>query len=452
MNRRVWVITIAVLSGGAVFAAAAEIEVGAPVRVTPRNGFAFYNPTGIAIGKYLYVYAQGTGAAEDEASCGRWSDKIIAFRAPLVDGVPGEFERVGRISPCVNAPVTDVHHPYHPNPPASFGPGQIFRATVGRARKYHLLADVSDTINFFHVWRGESADGINWKWFISDGINNQQFHGRRETIRDRSDAVEHTIDVVVQPESFIRATKVAMLNPILLPAHGAINNAQWWGFFNFWLDTFAIGRMTIDWDLTGTVPAVRMVESVSGSQYRWRALTPTGTGTFLLDFKPHAFRTRANAKTLLYDIAPDGYQLWASDDTLGSYGANVNCDTEKIVRCDRPEGCLTADGSGCEYGYSCSPFLRNTGDHGDSVRGLTGGFVWWPVSRSTFDPAGKVLRSDSRFMPSGYVEARLFPFRWNSPAGKRYLFSATNDANICDEFLFSAYYKMYVVKTELVRE
>src|SRR5204863_2077619 len=142
-----------------------------------------------------------SGAPGEEASCDPNSDMIIAFRAPITNGVPGDFERVGRISPCVNAPVTDPAHPAHPNPPASFGPGQIFRARS----KYHLLADVSETINFFNVWRAESPDGINWKWFISDAINNQQFNGRHEVIRDRSDAVEHTIDVVVQPRSFIHS-------------------------------------------------------------------------------------------------------------------------------------------------------------------------------------------------------------------------------------------------------
>jgi len=453
MNRRLRV-AIGVALCGVFPAAAAEVEAGAPVRVTPPAAFSFYNPTGITIGKYLYVYSQGTGAPGDDESCSRAGDKIIAFRAPIADGVPGRFERVGRISPCVNAPVSDPHHPDHPNPPASFGPGQIFRATVGRVRKLHLLADASDSINFFHVWRGESTDGINWKWFISDDINNQQFHGRRETIRDPSDAVEHTIDVVVQPRSFIHATAVGMLNPILLATNGAVNNAQWWGFFNFWDGAFAVGRMSVDWDSTGTIPAVRMVESVNGSQYRWRTLKSTGGpgGSFLLDFRPYAFRVRSNAKTLIYDTAPDGYQLWATDETLGQYGSNVNCDTTKVILCDRPEGCATGDGSGCEFGYSCNPFLRNTGDRGDTVRGQTGGFVWWPVTRFSFGVNATVLRSDSRYMPTGYVEGRLFPFRWNSPTGRRYLFSATNDENICNEFLFSAYYKMYVVRTELTRE
>lgn len=429
--------------------AAAEIEVGSPVRVTPASAFTFYNPTGITIGDYLYIYAQGGGAPGEEASCGAASDKIVAFRARITGGVPGEFERVGRISPCVNAPVAGAAHPLDPLP-ASFGPGQVFRATVGRARKVHLLADVSDTVNFFHVWRGESIDGVNWKWFISEGIDNRQFDGRRETIRDPSDAVAHTIDVVVQPQSFIRATSVGMLNPILLATNAAVNNAQWWGFFNFWSDGFAIGRMSVDWDSTGTTPAVRMVESVDGSQVRWRTLKADGGG-FLLDFQPYAFRTRANAKTLLYDAAPGGYQLWAADETLGQYGSGVNCDTTKVLRCDRPEGCATADGSGCEFGDSCNAFLRNTGDFGDTWRGATAGFVWWPVTRFTFAPAPAVLESGGRFMPSGYAEARLFPFRWNSPTGRRYLFSSTNDANICEEFLFSAYYKMYVVRTELAR-
>ena len=199
--------------------------------------------------------------------------------------------------------------------------------------------------------------------------------------------------------------------------------------------------MSVDWN--GAVPIVKVV---AASDFRWRTLTPTGGagGSALLDFTPFAFRARANAKTLIADRFR-GYQLWASDETLGRYGMNVNCDTTKSLVCNRPEGCPTGDGSGCPYGLSCNVFLRNTGDPGEAAPGTGSGFVWWPVTRFNFG-ARNIVRSRTRFLPSGYAEARLFPFRWNSPTGRRYLFSSTNDAHVCDEFLFSAFYKMYVVR------
>jgi len=427
-----------------------EVEKSASLtRVTPTNAFSFYNTTGITIGNYLYTYHQGGGAASEDVSCTP-GDKIIAYRAPITNGVPGTFERVGRISPCVKSPTTDSRHPDHPNPPASYGPGQIFRATLGGVTKYHLMADVSDTLNFFNVWRAESPDGINWKWYISDEINNQQFHGKRETIRDLADVVTHTIDIVVQAESFIHSNGTVLLNPILLSTGGGTNNAQWWGFFNFWSGTSAIGQMSVDWDSTGTVPTVKMLTNVSGSTYTWRTLTSTGGagGSALLDFAPWAHRIPANAKSLINDAATGVYQLWAGTDRLGTYGANVNCNTTTTRLCTTAGGCATGDGSGCPQGATCNVFLRNTGSPGEVMSGVGSGFVWYPVTRFTFG-ADNVVYSRTRALPSGYAEARMFPFRWNSPTGRRYLFSATNDANICTQFLFSPYLKMYVVRTEL---
>ncbi len=60
------------------------------------------------------------------------------------------------------------------------------------------------------------------------------------------------------------------------------------------------------------------------------------------------------------------------------------------------------------------------------------------------------LYSTVRSMPSGYSEARMYPFRWNSPTGIRYMFSATNDANICTKFLFNPHVGTQVVRARLV--
>jgi len=428
--------------------AGTEVETTGAVRISPPNVFAAYNTTGITIGNYLYIYNQGGGQPGEDASCGSGSgDKITAYRALITNGVPGAFERVGRISPCVFSPTTDP--PRGSNPPASYGPGQIFQATLGGVTKYHLLADVSDTISFYNVWRAESADGINWKWYISQDINNSQFNGVRETIHDSADVVTHTIDIVVQPQSFIHATSVFMLNPILLSTRALTNNAQWWGFFNFWNGTGEAGELLVDWDSTGTVPTVSVVSNVSGGSYTFTPLPQNGGagGSSTLNFVPYAFRTNVNVKSLLYDPTVAAYQLWGSA-SLGTYDANVGCDTTQRLVCNTPGGCATGDGSGCPYGQSCNVFLRNTGAAGEVIQGNGSGFLWWGVTRFSFGGDNGVY-SQTRYLPSGYELARIFPFRWDSPTGRRYLFSATNDTNICSQFLFSGFYKMYVVQTEV---
>ncbi|HEY2828978.1 MAG TPA: hypothetical protein VGJ88_02600 [Thermoanaerobaculia bacterium] len=443
-----FVFFVSLFAGAAL--AATEVETTGPTRITPPNAFAFYNSTGITIGNYLYVYHQGGAQPGEDASCNPSGDKIIAYRALITNGVPGTFERVGRISPCVYSPTSDPGHPMAPNPPASFGPGQIFQATLGGVTKYHLLADVSDAISFYNVWRAESTDGINWKWYISQAINNQQFNGVRETIRDSVDVVTHTIDIVVQPQSFIHTSSIYMLNAVLLSTSAFKNNSEWWGFFNFWSGSPQVGEMLVDWDSTGTVPTVSMVSAVSGGAYTFRTLAQNGGagGSSELDFVPYGFRTNVNVKTLLYDPTAATYQLWGGAN-IGPYDAgNVSCDTTKTLKCTTPGGCRTGDGSGCPYNQTCNVFLRNTGVAGDSIQGSGSGFLWWPVNRFSFGADNRVS-SLTRFLPSGWEFARMFPFRWNSPTGRRFLFSATNDDNICTQFLFGGFYKMYVVKTEV---
>lgn len=431
-----------------------EVETAGGLPVTPQNSHAAYNTTGITIGNNLYVYHQGKGQPGEDASCTQPGDQIIAYRAPITNGVPGTFQRVGRISPCVFSPTADPNNPLGANPPAFFGPGQIFQATLGGVTKYHLLADVSDARVFSNVWRAESADGINWKWYISQDINNQQFNGRKESFKDAADAALHTIDIVVQPQSFIHSTSVAMLNPILLSAQPLTNNAQWWGFFNFHSDIRKIGEMAVDWDATGTVPTVSMVSNVSGGSYTFTALPQNGGagGSSTLNFVPYALRTDVNVKTLLFDATVNAYQLWGSAH-LGTYNANVGCNTATTLACNSSNGnpqhgCATGDGSSCPYGQSCNVFLRNTGAAGEVIQGNGSGFLWWAVTRVSFGGDNGVF-SRMRALPSGYELARNFPFRWNSPTGRRYLFSATNDANICSEFLYSGFLKMYVVETEV---
>ena len=438
MKKTVWLCLAALVCALNAFALG-EVETAGGARITPANGSTFYNPTGITIGNYLYVYMQGSDPTAQEASCPS-GDKIIAYRALITNGVPGTFERVGRISPCVNAPVGATT--------ASYGPGQVFEATLGGVTKYHLLADASDTLSFYNVWRAESTDGINWTWHISSAVNNSQFNGHRETIHDSADVLTHTIDIIVDADSFIHSTSVFILNPIMLSTNPGTNNAQWWGFFNYWSGTTNVGEWVINWDATGTVPTVRVVTNVSGGTYTFTNL-PYSNGTSTLNVTPWAFLTRAGAKTLLFDTAGNNYQLWTSTDSFANYDVgNVNCNVGTTLTCTNPNGCLGGDGSTCPNGAVCHPFLRNTGVSGEAVSGNGSGFYWYPVTRFTFG-GQNLVTSNVRYLPSGYELARAFPFRWNSPTGKRYLFSVTNDANICTQFLFSGFYKMYVVSTEL---
>src|SRR5215210_1076599 len=142
--------------------AVTEIETGA---VTQALQGLYYNPTGIVIGNYLYLYAQGINPECQTALGKQQGDVIDAFRAPLqADGTPGTFIKIGRISPCVVFPT-------NPSILASFGPGQIFKATWKGVTAYHLLADMSDFSNFHEIWHGWTTNGLNWTWEVTGQSN-----------------------------------------------------------------------------------------------------------------------------------------------------------------------------------------------------------------------------------------------------------------------------------------
>lgn len=428
------VLVLALVAVGWTLAAlGGEVETSAPVVVTPAAAFTHYNTTGITIANYLYLYHQGGGDIT-ETTCPDSTDKIIAYRAPITNGVPGTFQRVGRISPCVKSP-TQSGQPVWPG--ASYGPGQIFQATINGVTKYHLLADVSDTITFRNVWRAESTDGINWTWYISGSQNTSKLESN---IRESGDAVAHTIDSIWASQSFMSSTSFFLLNPILLSTAPATNNATWWGFFNYWNGSSQVGAMKISWS-TGS-PVVQMVTSASPS---WVYTTFAGGS---LNQTP-ASLAAGNVKTLLFDAPSGQHQLWGSV-AAGSCGVDVNCNVNNSVQCLIPGGCPAGDGTVVPQGTVSRPFWRNTEPDGDtgSCSGAGSTFSWWNVTQTSLG-AQNLLRSQFRFFPSGYPESRLFPFRWNSPTGNRYLFSATNDNNMCNEFLFSTFYKVYVVRTSL---
>lgn len=438
-------------------ARATEIEVPpAPVVVTPPNGFTAYNTTGIQIGQYLYLYHQGSGNVPDttcddptnDPSTPDQGDKIIAYRALLTNGVPGAFERVGRISPCAKSPtcVPSVHWDCTPSrwAPASYGPGQIFQATVNGHLKYHLLADVSDTLKFRNVWHAESDDGINWTWFISGIYNSSQF----ENATEPSDVVAHTINSVWSPAPFLEATEtlgLQLLNPVLRSARPLTNNARWWGFLNF-AGTGGGGVTALEIDWSTGAPQAKILTSTSPS---WTYSNLAGN---TLNVQPVNLHPAANVKTL--HLEGQQYQLWGWVPD-GQNGVNVSCNTNTTITCTNPNGCRTGDGSVVGYNQTGRPFWLNTGPPGDvpcppSNPGCKGaGLRWWPVTPTSFGAPNPVF-SQIRAMPSGYVLARMFPFRWNSPGGQRYLFSGTNDAYVCTQFLWSLFLRNYVVRTELV--
>ncbi len=421
---------------------ATEVEIAGPTQITPPNAFSHYNTTGATIGSYLYLYQQGDGDFAN-STCTMGGDKIIAYRALITNGVPGAFERVGRISPCVKSPAC-VDNPNTPTnecnpwPAASYGPGQIFQATVNGVTKWHLLADVSNTADFHNVWHAESTDGINWTWSISGSLNGSQ---TESNIQERAglpggDVVAHTIVSNWSADPFLKADSFTLLNPILRSFDGS-NNSEWWGFFNF---GGGVSALRVAWS-TGS-PVVSVLTSISPWTY-----TPVANGN-MTGLNPYTLYPGANVKTLLLEPVSGQYQLWGSIPASGTYGANVDCNTNTTATCTNPGGCLTGDGSTVANGFTGRPFWWNTGPPGDVTCPSCGanGIAWWAVTRTSFG-AANALFSQVRKMPSGYEVARLFPFRWNSPTGNRYLFSATNDNHICNEFLFSSFYKMYVAQT-----
>ncbi|MEM9598607.1 MAG: hypothetical protein AAGD06_30355 [Acidobacteriota bacterium] len=446
---------------------AAETEVTPPVRITP-PGSTFYNTTGIVIGDHLWVYHQGDDGVEgggDPNCLGSQGDRIIAYRAPLDNGVPGAFERVGRISPAAKSPVRndDFWPPSCVHPPAAFGPGAVFKSTTDGVTTYHLLADVSDTFIFQNVWRAESTDGLNWTWYVS-GTGNAN---GTETLVRSDTAGTYTLTSESSAEPFLEITVAgySLLNPVMerrwpgvLPpveekpvgqarvlAGGnqvPTTDGWWWGYLNFLQHggDFGVTGLEVQWTASG--PTIRYLED-HASGPRWR----TAVGG-KIDTAPAALIQGATVKSLVFEDLQ--YQVWGGI-RAGTYGQNVGCDTDTEIQCQTPGGCPTGDGSHVAQGEFAKPFWLNTGPQGPGQTGSaihTSGVAWWPASPGAVGPRNLVF-SLVRPLPSGYGAARLFPFRWNAPGGGRYLFTATNDDNICDRFLFSPFLDMYTVGTTL---
>ena len=186
-----------------------------------------------------------------------------------------------------------------------------------------------------------------------------------------------------------------------------------------------------------------MLKVLSSSSPSW-GYTTLANG--VLNFPPIGLAAGANVKTLILDGGQ--YQLWGSL-PAGPYGVNVGCNTDTVMVCGFPT-CDCGDGTSLTYNQSGRPFWLNTGDPGDGdvpCPTCSGqGFAWWTVTSTSIGGLNWVY-SQVRALPSGYFPSRIFPFRWNSSNGTRYLFSATNDDNICTNFLYSSFLAMYVVRT-----
>jgi hypothetical protein len=180
-------------------------------------------------------------------------------------------------------------------------------------------------------------------------------------------------------------------------------------------------------------------------------------------------------KSLLFDTATNSYQLWADAPEPGIFGSYVGCNkaTTATVSCS-PSSCqvqlpngtqvpgcsLIGDRTdsacnsltpppGCKclpQGFNAAPFSYNT--YGQTVGSS---FRWWTVTPTSISGENGVY-SQTRYLPSGYDNARIYPFRWNSASGKRYLFSSTNDRNICSQFLWSSLAGQQIVGSTVVNQ
>ena len=173
-----------------------------------------------------------------------------------------------------------------------------------------------------------------------------------------------------------------------------------------------------------------------------------------VDFIPHAFIQQGDVKSLFYDPDTSTYQLWGKLQARWPWSnVNVNCDTSHVLLCTNTTPC-PAGGTGCltNFGQTCVPTnsMANVYEANTMVNGEGSDFTFWQVPGvNAFDGVEHVVRSNARYIPTGYVIGRSYPARWNATDGTRYLFSVTNDENVCSEWLYNPFYKSYVVMTEV---
>ncbi len=436
----------------ALAAHATEVENSSPVQVTTLGAFAAYNPTGIVINtngtNYLYLYTQGGGTSQEEqhTQCPSLGDHIVAYRAQLdANGNPLSFSRVGRVSPCVYDPESGNGM----TTPAFYGPGQIFQATVNGVMAYHLLADVSDGVTTFHkIWHGWTTDGQDWNW----EIGNAKYVTTITSPESISDPTPHMIKTTTSgPFLQVQANggqyPFDILSPVMLSTRPLTNNASWWGYLNINDGIFEVTELLVDWSA-----GAANIRYLTDGNFDFSAYLTNGVMTN--SPSPYFLIPRAGVKSLIVDAASGVTQLWGGVNFTAQGTCNyayststVNCNTGTNVTCHLAGGCMTAGGTLVPQNGTANAFQVNTTGPNFPPPFLCGsGFNWWAVSRFSIGAANTVF-SATRYLPSGYVAARNYPFRWNSSSGTRYLFSATNDNNVCTNLLFSLDELKYVVES-----
>jgi len=287
-------------------------ETGGPTPVTPTSGYTWYNPTAITIADggadYVYVYMQG--GPNDSEPCdidqnpattngpAVTGDAIYAMRAPLnpLTKLPGEFSRVGRISPCVPPPPGVPSIP--PNIHAFFGPGQVFKSRIEGVDKYYLLADASNSALFREIWLGSSTDGKSWTWSVSSiSQSTTEVYGRPgEVLRSIQSNPAPPLVTSEQLAGFY------LLNPILVAKNLGQANEYWWGFFNFRTSDLVekIGQMKV---------------ARNGGQWQASILTATSpyqysqlAGGNQLNVQPASVKSGA-AKSLVWSTVENSFEL-----------------------------------------------------------------------------------------------------------------------------------------------
>lgn len=431
-------------------------ETSAPNKIGPSTPATLYNGGGIQIGNELFIYMQGGDGQQgvsDPDCLDYGGDHVIAYKAPIVNGdIGGPFERVGRVTPFLRSPTRDpdLWPEECEHPPAAYGPGQIFQATVGGETKYHWIVDVSDVLIFNTVWRAESTDGVNWTWYVS-GPNTSG----TETLTRSDTGASYDLDYIHQEEPFLRTDEgrsFALLNAVVVSTESPlVNNAEWWGYLNFFKSGMAGTAATVikvDWS-TGS-PVVSRITHSSVKTPNWE-FVELPNGNFVESPLPVVAR-KMLAKSLTYRPSTDTYELWGHAN-IGTCGFDVTCNTENVLTWNGTDPFTTVDGTNLQPGDSGRPFWLMVSPQGDIADCSSDAFersaiVWYPTTKESIG-LRQLLHTDYRHNPSGYRTGMNYGFRWESPGGDDYIFTGTNDDNVCDKWLFAHFADMYTTYSRI---
>lgn len=307
------------------------------------------------------------------------------------------------------------------------GPGQaeckfadrifLFKApftSSGTKGQFQFVRRITDCTSFTNN-QGESQNHAY-------GPGQVFYDGEYRLLVDRSDTVDFKeIHLGTSSDGinwtweymFRSTSNIEILSPVLLtrsPTNCHCNpfchcHTKWWGFLNFNTPTSqGVARMEVDWG--PEYPRGFRVSIWSGSQ--WKHVDDV-TGEF--SFTPDNVWPGIGVKTLFKN--GDHFELWGYKNVPHN---------------------------------GCAPCM---GDYDNGFAGTT--FVFREVDDDfSFQPPEAVF-STVRCMPSDGHVGRLYPFRVNGPAGEKFLFSSSNDQNICsdDPAMFNEFVGMYTLATQV---